>query len=448
MPCWADRARGSFGPVPTARTVKQGISVCAMIRKAFKYRLYPNEEQKTLLAKHFGCVRWVYNWTIDYQQEAYENGDGFQSAYTVCKELPKLKRQEETEWLAEVNAQALQAAVHNACDAFKRFFEGAGYPRFKSKHARQSFHAPQRGRVDFDAGRVSVPKIKDIPARVNRRFEGKIKTVTISQNRSGKYYASVLVEVDEDVPEKPPVNPETTVGVDLGLTHFATLSNGEKVDNPRYLQDSLERLAVLQKRLARKKKGSSNYAKQRRKVARLHEHIANQREDFLHKLTRRLTDENQTVAIETLNVSGMMKNRCLSRAISDVGWHKFKRFLEYKSDWYGVNLIKIGRFQPSTRRCMECGHVNGALTLSDRQWTCPACGHEIEDRDLHAARQIKHIALTQHADLDSVTLEKAEVESNNTAGATERACGDAPSVPGGQLTLFGRGKAVAEAGST
>lgn len=418
-----------------------------MIRKAFKYRLYPTEEQKEKFAKHFGHTRWVFNWTIDQQKEAYENDEGFQSAYSLCKELPKLKKQEETEWLSQVNAQSLQAAVHDACDAFENFFDGAGYPNYKSKHGRQSFHAPQRGRVNFDRERISVPKIKDIPARVHRRFEGKVKTVTISQEPSGKYFASVLVEVDEEKPEKPPVKPETTVGVDLGISHFATLSTGEKIENPKHLENSLKRLKVLQKRLSRKETGSNNWEKQRKKVARQHEHIANQREDFLHKLTARLTDENQTVAIETLNVSGMMKNGSLARAIADVGWHEFKRQLEYKSEWYGVNLLKIGQFEPSTRRCMECGNVNDELTLGDREWTCPACGHHVEDRDLHAARQIKRFALTQNADLDEADLESVGTGSS-TDGASDRACEGRAHYPAEQLSLFDRGKAADAAGTS
>ncbi len=394
-----------------------------MIRKAFKYRLYPNAEQREMLAQHFGCVRWIYNWAIDRQQESHDAGEGYVSRRKLQDHLPGLKRQEETKWLARVNAQSLQAALKNLDGAFKDFFDGErGYPRYKSKRRRQSFEAPQRGEVNFESGTIKVPKIPPIRAKLSRQFVGTVKTVTVSQNPSGRYFASVLVEVPEEVPEKPPIDSDTTVGVDLGISHFATLSTGEKIENPRLLGNSLKRLGALQRRMQRKEKGSENREKARRKVARLHEHIANQRKDFLHKLTARLTAENQTVAIETLNVSGMRKNRCLSRAISDVGWFEFRRQLEYKSDWYGVNLLKIGRFEPSTRRC-TCGHVNGELTLSDRQWTCPACGKHIADRDVHAARQIKQIALSD-----------ANVGENNTAGTTERACGDAAPAPR-QLSL-------------
>jgi len=369
-----------------------------MIQKTFKYRLYPNKQQQTLLAKHFGCVRFIYNWALGTKIESYEKEKKTENFISLGNKLPEMKQ--ELPWLKEVNSQSLQSSLKNMDNAFKRFFkEKKGFPRFKSKKRRKdSFHAPQRGKVDFEKGTISVPKIKDIPSKLSREFDGKIKTVTIRRVPSGKYFASILVETNEKLPKKPAIQEETTIGIDVGLKDYATLSNGEKIDSPRCLRKSQKKLAYKQYKLSRmdninKTKDGTNRDKQRRKVAREYERITNQRNDFLHKLTHRLTHDNQvnSIVVEDLSVEKMLKNRDLAKSISDASWGKFFEFLSYKCEWYGKNLITIGRFDPSSKLC-TCGIINNDLKLSDRKWKCPDCG-ATHDRDLLAARNIKHFGL-------------------------------------------------------
>ena len=264
--------------------------------------------------------------------------------------------------------------------------------------------------VDFDNNKVKLPKIGWIKAVLHRKFEGVLKTATVSMTRTGKYFISILVDDGKDLPEKEPFDDESAVGVDVGIAHFATLSTGEKIENPRHLKNSLARLKVLQRRLSRTKKGSNNREKARRKVAKLHEKIANQRSDFLHKVSHKLVSENQAIAIETLNVQGMMKNHHLAQAILDVSWYEFFRQLTYKAEWYGKVILTIGQFQPSTKICSACGEVVNGLTLADREWTCSKCG-TVHDRDINAAINIKKFALQ---DQNIITL-----------GQRGRACKDA-----------------------
>jgi len=362
--------------------------------KAYKYRLYPNSEQCISLSKNFGCVRWVYNWALSRKIEAYQKENRSLSFFDLSKELPKLKAAEETKWLAEANSQALVMALRNLDNAFARFFrEKKGFPKFKSKKSnRQSFQVPQRVKVDFEKRKIILPKIGAVKAKLHRKFDGKIKTVTISKTPSGKYFASVLVETDEKPLPKPEIKYETAIGVDLGLTHFAILSNGEKIENPKHLQKSLKRLKFLQRRLSRKKAGSKRREKARIRVAKLYERITNQRNDFLHKLSIKLIRENQTIALENLSVAGMMQNHRLAQSIGSASWSRFVEFLRYKAEWYGRNIIFIGRFEPSSKLCSVCGFHNSELTLDDRTWICPSCQTE-HDRDVNAATNILKIAL-------------------------------------------------------
>jgi putative transposase len=362
--------------------------------RAYKYRLYPNSEQCVSLSKNFGCVRWVYNWALSRKIEAYQKENRSLSIFALSKELPKLKAAEETKWLAEADSQALVMSLRNLDNAFTRFFrEKKGFPNFKSKKSnRQSFQIPQRVKVDFEKRKIILPKIGAVRAKLYRKFDGKIKTVTISKTPSGKYFASVLVETDEKPLPKPEIRYETTIGVDLGLTHFAILSSGEKIENPKYLQKSLKRLKFLQRRLSRKKAGSKRRDKARICVAKLHERITNQRNDFLHKLSIRLIRENQTIALETLNVQGMMQNHRLAQSIGSASWSRFVEFLRYKAEWYGRNIVFVGRFEPSSKLCSVCGFHNSELTLADRTWICPSCQTE-HDRDVNAATNIRKFAL-------------------------------------------------------
>jgi putative transposase len=360
-----------------------------MTYKAFKYRLSPNQEQTTLLNKHMGCTRFVYNWALERKVKAYSESKTKLSCFDLQADLKQLKI--ENDWLKEVNSQSLQQSISHLDAAFSRFFKmKKGFPNFKKKSRRQSFTCPQFCKVDLDAESISIPKMLNIKAIISRRFEGTVKSVTVSKTPSGKFFASVLIEVAVDLPTKPTPSEATAVGIDLGIKDFCTLSTGEKVANPRILRNKLDKLKTLQKRLSRKVKGSKRRDKARVKVARLHEKISNKRLDFLHKLSTKLVRENQTICLEDLNVAGMQKNHCLAQAISDVSWSKFVELLTYKCDWYGKNLLKIGRFEPSSKMC-SCGVINSSLTLKDREWTCSACG-TIHDRDILAANNIKRFA--------------------------------------------------------
>lgn len=360
--------------------------------KAYKFRLYPTHRQVEQFIKHFGAVRFVYNFSLEQKIKVYEKDNTTLSRFDLNKMLPTLKS--ENGWLKEANAQSLQEANINLESAFTRFFrEKKGFPKFKSrKNPVQSFHVPQNYTVNFDDNTIKLPKIGLVKAKLHQTFGGKLKTATVSMNNIGQFHVSILVDDDKELPKKQSFDESTTVGVDVGIKNFATLSNGTKVDNPKYLQKSSMKLSVLQRRLARKQKGSNNRTKARRVVAKQHLRIANQRKDFLHKLTSELISENQAIAVETLNVEGMLKNHNLAKAISDVSWSKFFRMLEYKAEWYGKTILKIGQFEPSTKICNQCGHYNHEMILSVRKWKCDGCG-TIHDRDINAAKNIKSFAL-------------------------------------------------------
>lgn len=360
--------------------------------KAYKYRIYPNQEQSVLIAKHFGCTRFIYNWALAKKIEAYQATQKTLHRYDLVPLIPKLKKEQETEWLKEVNSQSLQQELVYLELAFDKFFkEKKGFPKFKSKHGYQSFGCPQFVSVDFEAGTISFPKLPQVKAVLSRSFDGRIKTVTVSRTPTGKYFASVLVDDGKEFPAAKKYAEKTTVGVDVGLTHFATLSTGEKIDNPRHLKRRISKLRREQQRLSRKVKGSKNRNKQRLKVARVYEKVSNSRKDFLHKISTRLISENQAVAFETLNIQGMLKNQKLALHIADVGWGMFFGFSKYKAAWNGKTILQIGQWQPSSKQSV-CGYVNHELKLSDRVWTCPQCGRTY-DRDIQAAQNIKRWAL-------------------------------------------------------
>lgn len=364
--------------------------------RAYKYRIYPTDEQKVLFAKTFGCCRFVYNWALNLKVTAYkERKEALGNVYLT--NLMKSELKAEYEWLSEVNSQSLQSALRNLDTAYGNFFRNTkvvGFPRFKSRKDRQSFLCPQHCRVDFEQETITIPKAKDIPAVLHRRFKGTVKTVTVSMTPSGKYFASVLV--DTNLQEVPTVAPQghTALGIDLGIKSLAVCSDGRTFDNPKNLQHSLDRLAMLQKRLSRKQKGSSNRNKARIRVARLQEHISNKRKDNLHKITYALTHDSQvrTICMEDLNVKGMQRNRHLAQAVGDASFGMFLTLLEYKCRWSGVNLVKIDRFAPSSKTCSKCGYIYKGLKLSERSWTCPVCG-TCHDRDFNAACNIKEFGL-------------------------------------------------------
>ena len=364
--------------------------------RAYKYRIYPTDEQKVLFAKTFGCCRFVYNWALNLKIEAYKL-EKKSVAYKEVQNRMVNELKKENQWLTEVNSQALLNSIRNLDTAYKNFFRdthAVGFPRFKSRKNRQSFQCPQHCSVDFGKGTVSIPKAKDIPAVLHRRFKGTVKTVTVSMTPSGKYFASVLV--DTAIQELPvsPIQGDTALGIDLGIKSLAVCSDGRTFDNPKNLQHSLDRLALLQKRLSRKQKGSANRNKARIRVARLQEHIANCRKDNLHKITHVLTHDSQvrTLCMENLNVKGMQSNHHLAQAVGDASFGMFLTMLEYKCRWYGVNLVKIDRFAPSSKTCGQCGYVYKGLKLSERSWTCSECGTH-HDRDFNAACNIKDFGL-------------------------------------------------------
>ena len=362
--------------------------------QAYKYRMYPSREQVALLMKHIHACRFVYNTSLEQKIRAYEQEGRKLSCFDLNNRLPALK--EDYPWLKEVNSQSLQSANKNLDNAFTRFFrEKKGFPRFKSKkNPVQSFQVPQHYRVDFDQKKIKFPKIGEVKTVFHRVFTGKMKYATVSVTSTKKWFVSILV--DDEKPESAPVpfSLDTTLGIDVGLKDFATLSTGEKIENPRYLKNSLQRLKVLQQRVSRKVKGSKNREKAIQRLARCHEKIANQRNDFLHNLSFRVVSENQAMAVESLNVVGMMKNHHLAQGIGDVSWSTFFTMLEYKCQRYGKTLLKIGRFDPSSKICNKCGYLKRDLALSEREWICPDCDTH-HDRDINAAINIKKFALQE-----------------------------------------------------
>jgi putative transposase len=364
--------------------------------KAFEYRIYPNREQREQIAKHIGSCRWIYNYALEKKMKAWTTDKKNLSRFDIQADLPKLKKAEDTKWLKEVNSQSLQASLEHLDRAYKSFFKTKkGFPKFKNKHkSKQSYSIPQHADVDFEKRLLLVPKMKPIEIRFHREFEGKIKTITIKHTTTNKYFASILVET-KDVVKKPKVIKEaTTIGLDLGIKDFVVLSTGEKIANPKTLKQYEHKLKKGQQKVSKRTKGGKNRTKAKLVVAKIHEKISNVRKDFLHKLSHKLTHENQvnSIVIEDLNISGMLKNHKLAKSISDCSWSEFVRQLKYKSEWYGKNLIKIGRFEPSSKLCSNCGTINHELTLKDREWTCKECG-TIHDRDINASINIKNIGL-------------------------------------------------------
>lgn len=359
--------------------------------KSFKYELNPTEEQKVMLSKHFGCVRFVYNWGLNEKSKAFKETGVKITCIDLINRLPALKSDERFLWLSEVTAQSLQMSLRNLDNAFTAFFnKKKRFPKFKSKNRHQSFQYPQGVRIIEN--RAYLPKIGWVPFFRDRNFFGNIKTVTVSITPTGRYFVSILCDTGLARPEKQEVKKETAVGVDLGIKVFAYTSEGQVFESQKYLIKSLKKLRIEQRSLARKKKGSNRRERQRIVVAKLHERVVNQRKDFLHKTSTELVRNYDTIALEGLNVSGMMKNRKLSKHIQDAGWRQFREFVEYKCDWYGKNFVAIGRFEPSSKMCNHCGHINKELKLSDRNWTCSNCQRTVE-RDFNAALNIRDFGL-------------------------------------------------------
>ncbi|MBC8303196.1 MAG: IS200/IS605 family element transposase accessory protein TnpB [Pelagibacterales bacterium] len=386
------------------------------MQKAFKYRIYPNQEQEKKIAQHLGCVRYIYNKALETKVKHYEQTGKSLSCFELTTGLLK-EEKTKYDWLKDPYSQCLQMSLRNLDNAFTRFFkQKKGFPKFKARHdSRQSCQFPQHVKIDFDNNKVYLPKIGHVKTKFSRQFEGKVKTTTLSRASTGKYYVSILVEVNEEPKSKKPVKTESSVGVDLGIKSYIVTSDGQEIKYPKFLRRSIERLKVLQSRASKHPKGGLRRRKAMRKVALLHEKIRNQRHDWLHKLSTKLISENQTVCLEDLNVAGMLKNHCLAQAISDCSWGTFVLFLEYKAEWHGVNILKIGRFEPSSKTCSSCGWMKKDLTLSDREWKCEEC-HVNHDRDINAALNIKKFALLRQ---NSGSGRPSELQSANTSTLVE-----------------------------
>ena len=347
--------------------------------KAFKYKLKLNKEQQNYFNNCFGCVRLVYNLGLSCKIQAYQSLKTNLSFYDLNKQLTDLKK--DYEFLKEPGKDCLQNALINLDQAYSGFFKGKGFPKYKNKHTNNSAKFNQS--ISITEGKIKLPKIGLINYYGDREIKGTIKSITVSKNTLGMYFASVLV--DTEIPKLVKIDKE--IGIDLGIKHFITDSDSTKIDNPKYLIQSQKLLAKHQSRLSRKVKRSNRYNRQKEKVAKVHYKITNQRKDFLHKLSSKLINENQVIYLEDLNVAGMIKNHKLSKSISDASWSEFVRQLFYKSIWYGRDIIQIGRFEPTSKKCNVCSYINHELSLKDREWLC-ICG-VLHDRDINAAINIK-----------------------------------------------------------
>jgi putative transposase len=382
-----------------------------------RYRIYPKKDQKIILEKHFGSCRFIFNKFLHIRQTLYEKFKASISKVELDNHLVLLK--ELYPWLKEVNSQSLQQVNKDLDNAFQRLFKGLGkYPNKKSKkNHNYSFSVPQHYKINLSTSELFLPKIGWIKVKFHRNllnpsFSGIIekdsipeilRTLTVSKTPTGKYYVSILTDDQTDYAPAQEYSHATMIGVDVGIKTFAACSTGEKIDHPMFLKSSLKRLKCLQKRVSRKVIGSNNRRKAVFKLAKIHELISNQRHDFQHKVSKRLISENQAIAVETLNVRGMMRNHKLAQAIGDSAWYSFVLKLSYKAEQFGKTILKIGMFEPSSRNCNVCGYHNSELTLIDRDWLCPSC-NILHDRDVNAAINIKKFALI-------------------TAGMAGRACG-------------------------
>jgi putative transposase len=356
--------------------------------KAFKYRLYPSCEQSVLINKHIGSCRFVYNLALETKQMAYTGNKVNLNCFDLIKQLPDLKK--ECIWLKEINSQSLQQPIRNLDNAFTLFFKGqANFPNFKKKSNGGSFNIPQN--VELRNDKLIIPKFKEgIDIVLHRPIKGGIRQATISRIPSGKYFVSILCETGEAIKPKAKIKENTTIGIDLGIKTYLVSSDGEEFDNPKFLRQAQNKLKYVQRKYSKYK---GKRTKQRLTI--LHEKVANQRKNFLHKISSELIKNHDSIAIEDLSVSNMVKNHNLAQAISDAGWSMFVTMLEYKAGWYGKNILKIGRFAPSSKTCSHCGYINKELTLKYREWICPSCGNVL-DRDVNAACNIKFFALKNY----------------------------------------------------
>lgn len=375
-----------------------------MVLKAYKYRLYPNKDQEHFLNQNFGAVRFIWNQLVANFNSWSKDGPNRPMNEKI------LKNNEEFKWLNSVISYALQQKRMDFEETKKQFFNKKraiklGKMKFKKKGiARNSFRIPGQALkfndcINFETSQIKLPKMKPMKLVIDRKFNGRLKSVTISKNSCNQYFASVLIEEESELKQ----NTDCSIGIDLGLIHFATLSDGTKIENPKWFRESQSKLKQAQQHLSRKIKDSKRYEKQRLKVAKIHLKIANQRKWFHHVLSSWLIDNFDTICMEKLNVKGMVKNHKLAKSISDAGWSSFVSMINYKSNWYGKTFYQIDTFYPSSKTCSCCGHVLDSLPLDIREWDCPSCGSK-HHRDLNAAINILDKGLIDLYDFTSTEL--------------------------------------------
>ena len=387
------------------------------VLKSYRYRIDPNAEQKILLNKHFGSVRYVYNYFLNERKCQYRETKKSDNYVAQANKLTKLKKEENTIWLKEINSQTLQQTLKNLEAAYLNFFRGnAEFPSFKSKRSKNSFRVPQH--ITVEDNKIFVPKFNDgIKLVKHREFNGEIRQCTFSRDCRNQYFVSILVATThEQLPQT-----GKSVGIDLGIKDFAITSDGIKYKNHRYTKRYERELKVAQQHLSRKQKGSHQSEKQRLKVARIHEKISNSRKDTLHKISTKLVASYDVICLEDLNVKGMVKNHKLAKHISDCGWGMFVSMLEYKANWNDKQIVRINRFFPSSKTCSECGWIKSDLTLNDREWVCESCGCK-HDRDVNAAKNILteglrllSVGTIEYTDGDDVSLSNKQLSVKSEA---------------------------------
>ena len=408
-----------------------------MIR-AYKYKMKPTVDQAEYFSKCFGCMRYVYNYALSEKIKAYSDEKKTLSFFDLCALVRELRKDNEHKWLSEVPALSLNYSLLNLNNAYNQFFKTkSGFPKYKSKkQCRDSVKFDsQRTKYDFSTFKVRIPKIGWVKLCKERTFDVttvKINSTTVSRDACGTYWCTVSIEDGLISEPKAKVTKETAIGIDMGVSEFATLSNGEKIQNMRFSEKEESRIAKMQRCLARKNRRSKNeqpsnrYLRFRKKIACKHRQIESRRTDFLQKLSTDLVRKYDTICIEDLNVKGMMRNHSLAGAVSSVSWSSFVRMLEYKSEWYGVNLLKTGRFDPTSQTCSICGYRNnGTKDLSVRDWTCPECGTH-HDRDINAAINIMKAAIERHFNQQSPAVtgitDVDGADSESKTGTSSRIC--------------------------
>lgn len=365
--------------------------------KAYKFKIKPDNKQQEMLTQFFGCTRFIYNWGLEQKTSMYKDNNSSLTYIELTKMLTNLKKQDEYKWLHVCVNQSLQQSLRILDASFTAFFrKKAKYPNFKSKKkSKDSVKFINSVYFDFNNWKVKLPKLGWIYMCKNKFWDQsacKQGTVTLTKDKCGTYWISVVINNQQPKQKNKPIKLETSVGIDLGIKNYVTLSDGTKYDNPKHIEKSQKMLAHWKKCLARTKQDSKNHERARIKVAKTYRKITNKRTDFIQKLTTTLIKKYDTICLEDLNIKGIEQNHNIAKFVTDAAWGEFIRELTYKSEWYGKNIVFIGRYDPSSKLCHKCGYINRHLKLSDREWVCPVCG-ELHDRDINAAINIKTIAM-------------------------------------------------------